>query len=162
MLQPKKQEGFTLIELLIVIAIIGIIASIGVPSLLRSRMSAQQSAAIAALKTATSAQIDYFNNSDPRGFAESLVFLGKGTNAGNVGFIDADMSSGVKLGYTFELVPGAFNSGSYFAWSATAWPLSYGRTGVNSYYVDETGVIRALDVGGGKGDVNMPHFDTLL
>ena len=42
----KKNQGFSLLELLIVVAIILIIATIAIPSLLRSRQSAEESAAV--------------------------------------------------------------------------------------------------------------------
>src|SRR5437763_13439613 len=58
----KNNRGFSLLELLIVVAIILIIATIAIPSLLRSRQSAQESSAVAQIRTINTAEITYLSS----------------------------------------------------------------------------------------------------
>ncbi len=55
----NAKRGFTLIEILIVVAIIAIIAAIAVPSLLTSRMAANEAGAIQGCRTAGSAEVAF-------------------------------------------------------------------------------------------------------
>ena len=55
----RNEKGFSLVELLIVVAIIAIIAAIAVPSLLTSRMAANEASAIQGLRTVGSAEIAF-------------------------------------------------------------------------------------------------------
>src|SRR5881296_1873820 len=72
-----KDRGFSLLELLIVVAIILIIATIAIPSLLRSRQSAQESSAVAQLRTFNTSEVSYIsNNQGNYGDIPSLITQG--------------------------------------------------------------------------------------
>ena len=56
----ENESGFTLIELMIVIAIIGILAAIAIPQFSAYRQRAFNSAAVADIRNASTAQEGYF------------------------------------------------------------------------------------------------------
>ena len=69
----KNQRGFSLLELLIVVAIILIIATIGIPSLLRSRQAANESATVANLRNLNTAEVTYSSSTGTYGTISELV-----------------------------------------------------------------------------------------
>ena len=75
----RSRKGFSLIELLIVVAIILIIATISIPYLLRAKQSANESAAIANVRTINSGEATYNTLYPNLGFAD-LKTLGPNGN----------------------------------------------------------------------------------
>jgi type IV pilus assembly protein PilA len=141
------QRGFSLIELLIVVAIILIIAAIAIPSLLRSRIVANQASAIAGLRVIDTSEINYAS-SYGQGYSSTLLQLGPPSsgnppNSQAAGMMDSILAGGLKSGYRFSYVPANPDiNGNYGAYSVTANPTQVGTTGTAYYYTDQTYVIR--------------------
>ena len=79
----SNTKGFTLIVLLIVVAIIGIIAAIAVPGLLRARMAGNEASSIGSLRAINSAQSTYAASCGSGFYAPSLVSLATPPPVGN-------------------------------------------------------------------------------
>ena len=131
-----KQKGFTLIELMIVIAIIAIIAAIAIPNLIEARKGANESSAIATMRTLVTCQTLYReSDKDGNGTADYSTSL---IGMSQAGLIDEVLAGGEKQGYTFILLPSA---NSRYTWTSSAGP-SDSNTGRRYFFVDESGVIR--------------------
>jgi prepilin-type N-terminal cleavage/methylation domain-containing protein len=167
------RSGFTLIELMIVVAIIAIIAAIAIPSLLRSRMSANETAAIAACRTYVGAQEVYrrtdWNHDGVFEYAQTLA----GTNSlfettsglGDIQLIDENFARAEgfpgaatpKAGYVFMVQHRKFtgalltnyvvNTHMTIGYGLSAVPGAYNGTGRNAFQVNEAGVTYQTDRG---------------
>jgi prepilin-type N-terminal cleavage/methylation domain-containing protein len=151
-----KQRGFSLLELLVVMAVVITISAIAVPHLLRARITANETAAVANVRMLQDAQLNFSISHPDRGYTCSLDELGPAANGGisasNADLIDNQLTTGKKSGYRYE-ISGCGEAAPNLAYTITAVPEIEGTTGTLYYCVRQDGVIRYSATGGGTGCV---------
>jgi type IV pilus assembly protein PilA len=179
-MRTPRDAGFTLIELLIVVAVIGILAAIAIPGLMRARMSANEASAIASLRAVTSAQHVYMSACGNGFYASTLLILADPAPTG-AAFISPDLGAATaidKSGYHLDMAEGSEATGAvidgcnpsgtaanlFSSYYASNQPVAPGRSGSRWFWTNSLGTVHfsgtddfdAEDVGNAPPTVGTP------
>jgi type IV pilus assembly protein PilA len=151
------RAGFTVVEVVIIAAIVGIVAAIAVPWLIRARMARNEASAVVSLRQIVTAQIGYASLCGQEGYAMSLSTLSLVPPGGSQPFLEPAFATRPERdGYVFTLRPGAYATPgatdchgipTQNAYYASAVPRRVGRTGSAAFGASTAGTIWRLPGG---------------
>jgi prepilin-type N-terminal cleavage/methylation domain-containing protein len=104
--RSDREAGFTLIDMLFVIAILGLLASMAIPGLMRARGAAQASSALGTMRVVNSAELTFAISCGLGFYSPDFPTLGVAPVNNPEGFLPPELSSGFtfeKSGYLFSL-----------------------------------------------------------
>jgi type II secretory pathway pseudopilin PulG len=135
-----------------VVALIGILSAIAVPSLVRGRAAAQETSAIAVMRSTHTAQLGYMLTCGSGFYASSYPSLG--SIGGVVGFLPQELTYSVtpaKSGFVMTLAAGATGvagmtdcngtPNTSLTYYASAIPQNPGRSGSRGFATNQAGAI---------------------
>lgn len=135
------RRGFSLIEMLIVITIILLLIGIAAPRYKQSMRLAHETAAIAAIQTLNSMQVQYYSQFGR--YATSLAELGPpqsgAAGASAADLIDGSLAAGSKSGYKFTL------SANQSGYTVNASPEVFNTSGARTFFSDQNMTIHVND-----------------
>ncbi|MFQ5681195.1 MAG: type IV pilin protein [Candidatus Omnitrophota bacterium] len=138
-MEKKRIKSYTLVEIMLVVGIIMLLTTISIPGIQRSRMNANQKAAVTSLYAVSMAAQSY--RSVGSSYPNVLNDLGA---AATPPYLDTVLACAAqpcsKQGYNFYI-----QNGDADEFAAIAFPQNCGSTGRKVYWVDETGVMRYSD-----------------
>lgn len=139
MLKKADSRGFTLVEIMIVVAIIGLLAAIAIPNLLRARVNANDGAVKTDLRAFSTANESYRTVQSPPTYSPDITTLTTTSPA----YIDVTWTSNPKHGFNMSYAVASAPADSY---SLLATPAT-GSGAVTTYCIDQSGIM----VGGTSG-----------
>jgi type IV pilus assembly protein PilA len=114
-----------------------IIAAIAIPNLLRARIAANESSAVAGVRILTTAEISYASTHPAEGYTCSLP------NLSQAGLIRGQLAQGQRSGYAFELSGcQPDENGKVNHYQVVAYPLRENQTGVRAFCADDSAVVK--------------------
>ncbi len=147
----NRKKGFTLVEMMIVVALVALLATLAIPQMIRSRINANEVAAVGNMRTLYQSCLGYYNIRVPRGYPDSLTDMA----APNLDppFISNSLANATSAataiqGYYYVYTVGANNE----SFTIIAWPVRFGRTGAKNFFLEETGRVTFTNT-----ENNEPH-----